>query len=287
MNFKQLEIFICVAELGSFARAAESLYMTPSALTQQINALERSLGCVLLERTSKGSSLTETGERFLDYAVRIRKLQKEAEAACSSGGVRSKVVRIGACGEDTVILHERIKQFSGICPDIQITFRQYDYREYFTRLENDEIDLFVLPFDNTLDKKGLQFISLMETGICCQMNRSHILAGRECLDIADLRGRDLIVSCGCQSHCNDELVANLEKNEPEIRLHRINTASEEMDLILLDDYLMLNLCSVPTKDSLYSYVPLNYPGTAHLGIIAKKNASQPTISFLNFIRSTL
>lgn len=287
MNFKQLEIFVCVAELGSFARAAEHLYMTPSALTQQINSLERSLGCVLLDRTSKGSALTEVGERFLDYAVRILKLQKEAEAVCSTAVDKPKLVRIGTYGEDTSILNERIKQFSGICPDIQISYRYYNYREYFARLENDEIDLFVLPFDNTLAERGLQFIPLMETSICCQMSKSNPLSKKDILEISDLRGHDLIVDSGCQSHCIDDLVAYFEKEEPEIRLHNIKTENEQMDSILLEDHLMITFAGVPTQESLYSYVPLNYPSPTYIGIIARKKTSAPAMQFINFIKSTL
>ncbi len=58
----QLETFIVVADLGSFNKAAESLYITPPAVTKQINLLEKDLGLTLFIRTHRGLVLTEAGK---------------------------------------------------------------------------------------------------------------------------------------------------------------------------------------------------------------------------------
>lgn len=54
----QLETFIQVAENGSFSKGAEKLYITPSAVIQQINNLEQDLQVTLLKRTRHGTQLT-------------------------------------------------------------------------------------------------------------------------------------------------------------------------------------------------------------------------------------
>ena len=61
----QLETFIVVAESGSFLKAAEKLYITPTAVMKQINALEKRIGVKLLERSNHGLFLTEAGRSFL------------------------------------------------------------------------------------------------------------------------------------------------------------------------------------------------------------------------------
>lgn len=65
MNTQQLESFIKVAQCGSFSQAANVLYITPSAIIQQINNLERSLQVSLFHRTKKGVTLTPAGEFLL------------------------------------------------------------------------------------------------------------------------------------------------------------------------------------------------------------------------------
>ena len=62
MYNQQLETFIVVADMGSFNKAAEALYITPPAVTKQINLLEKDLGLKLFNRTHRGLALTEAGK---------------------------------------------------------------------------------------------------------------------------------------------------------------------------------------------------------------------------------
>ena len=61
----QLDTFLHVADAGSFNKAAEESYITPTAVIKQINLLEASLGVKLFERTHRGLILTKAGERHL------------------------------------------------------------------------------------------------------------------------------------------------------------------------------------------------------------------------------
>lgn len=69
----QLETFIKVADAGSFNKAAEELYITPTAVIKQINLLESSLELVLFERTHRGIVLTSAGKSLyqdVKYIIR-------------------------------------------------------------------------------------------------------------------------------------------------------------------------------------------------------------------------
>ena len=67
----QLETFIVVADLGSFNKAAEALYITPPAVTKQINLLEKDLEVQLFVRTHRGLILTEAGKSLYKDAKYI------------------------------------------------------------------------------------------------------------------------------------------------------------------------------------------------------------------------
>ena len=58
----QLETFLCVAECGSFNKAAEKLYISPPAVIKQINLLEENLDLQLFVRTHRGLQITEAGK---------------------------------------------------------------------------------------------------------------------------------------------------------------------------------------------------------------------------------
>ena len=71
MNLNQLRYFVSVAENGSFTRAAASQYISQTAITQQIHALEENVGAKLFDRNNRPVSLTPAGKVFLKEAREI------------------------------------------------------------------------------------------------------------------------------------------------------------------------------------------------------------------------
>lgn len=71
VSLRQLRYFLEVVDAGGFSAAAERLFVAQSALSRQISELERELQAVLLERSSKGVSLTPAGRTFVDEARRV------------------------------------------------------------------------------------------------------------------------------------------------------------------------------------------------------------------------
>jgi LysR family nitrogen assimilation transcriptional regulator len=90
MNFKQLEYFVHVAELGSFSKAALVLDIAQPALSRQVRALEIALRETLLLRNGRGVVLTEAGQRLYEHGVNI--LQALAHAADDMGASRDEPV---------------------------------------------------------------------------------------------------------------------------------------------------------------------------------------------------
>jgi acetyl esterase/lipase len=81
IELRHLRAFVAVAEELNFGRAAERLYITQPALSRQIRALERLLGCELLRRSTHRVELTLAGEALL---ARVRPLLREVDAAVSA-----------------------------------------------------------------------------------------------------------------------------------------------------------------------------------------------------------
>ncbi len=121
-EFAELKAFMAVVERGNFARAAASLDMAPSTLSQTIRALEERLGVRLLHRTTRSLSLTEAGERLL---ARIRPAFDALGAAVESindfrdtpmGTLRLSVSTIPA----QLILAPLLKDFLAMYPAIHL-----------------------------------------------------------------------------------------------------------------------------------------------------------------------
>ncbi len=90
MNFKQLEYFVHVAELGSFSKAAVVLDIAQPALSRQVRALEIDLRETLLLRNGRGVVLTDAGQRLYEHGVNI--LQALAQAQDDMGASRDAPV---------------------------------------------------------------------------------------------------------------------------------------------------------------------------------------------------
>ena len=70
----QLDAFIKVADLGSFGKAAESMYISSPAIIQQINLLERHCGFKLFNRSNRGVKLTPAGQSLYEDAKTLIRL---------------------------------------------------------------------------------------------------------------------------------------------------------------------------------------------------------------------
>ena len=79
------------AERGTIAATAAALGYTPSAVSQQLAALEREAGAVLLDRTARAAELTDAGRRLADHAERILAMIEAAEADLSAAGPAGRV----------------------------------------------------------------------------------------------------------------------------------------------------------------------------------------------------
>ena len=81
MDFKQLEAFAAVVNLGSFSKAGDRLFLTQPTISAHIRALERELGVQLIVRTTKEVYPSREGKRFYAYAQNILRMRDDAIAA--------------------------------------------------------------------------------------------------------------------------------------------------------------------------------------------------------------
>ena len=96
MNLRFVEAFYWVATLKSVTRAAEKLFLTQSAMSSRVAALEQELGVLLLDRRDKQFRLTVAGIRFAAYAEKLLELQREIKAEMGSGKPQAMSLRLGA-----------------------------------------------------------------------------------------------------------------------------------------------------------------------------------------------
>jgi len=144
IDIDQLRTFIAIAETGSFTKAAEVVHKTQSAVSMQMKRLEERLDKAIFARDGRASRLTEDGERLLDYARRIVKLNLEA-LATFAGPELTGSVRLGVPDDYADrYLPEIMARFSRGYPGVELTVICEPSVDLLERIDVNELDLAII-----------------------------------------------------------------------------------------------------------------------------------------------
>ncbi len=145
VTFRQLRVFTEVARQLSFSRAAESLHLTPPAVTMQVKELENYVGLPLFERQGRQISLTMAGEYFLVYAKRLLSTLKDAENVMARfKRVETGVLTIGMISTAGYFMPALLAQFQREHPGVDVRLDvAKDLDTLVKRMQANEVDLAV------------------------------------------------------------------------------------------------------------------------------------------------
>lgn len=144
IDVDQLRAFIAIAETGSFTRAADVVFKTQSAVSMQMKRLEERIGRPIFVRDGRASKLTEDGERLLDYARRIVKLNVEALSAFDDNELSGRV-RLGVPDDYADrYLPEIMARFSRAYPGVELTVICEPSVDLLQRIDANGIDLAIV-----------------------------------------------------------------------------------------------------------------------------------------------
>jgi DNA-binding transcriptional LysR family regulator len=191
VELRQLEYFVAVARHGHFGRAAEAVYVTQPALSQQVRRLEAELGVALLRRTSRGIELTPAGADLLAHAETILAEVSGARSAMDEhAGVLRGAVRVAATA-DSVRLPEALAAFHREHPGVRIALRQASSAEALELVRRGAVDLAVLALSG--DAGGLEVTALAEEPLRLIVEPGDPLAGCA-VRLGELSGRAFVLA---------------------------------------------------------------------------------------------
>lgn len=143
MSLKEQEYIVKIAEEGNLTRAAEKLFVTPSALTQHINNLEQELGTPLFFRSRSGCVLTAAGEIYVKNAYAMLRMQKEAyDRIHDIVAIKQGTLTVGFPPERGVDMFTSIyPAFHRAYPNIVINIRETSVRQQQQFISKGIIDI--------------------------------------------------------------------------------------------------------------------------------------------------
>ena len=186
MELRQLRYFTVVAEQLHFGRAAEILHIGQPAVSQQIQRLERELGVVLFDRTSRTVQLTEAGQRFLPEARAVLAAADRArDAAVSLADPRvSRVLRLGTSTGLGDRLDAVLATLGRLAPDVSVELINASTRARLERVRAGQLDAAFVR--GAGEWPGLRLIPVWDDEIVAAVPADHRLAGAREVALADL-----------------------------------------------------------------------------------------------------
>ncbi|HKJ35792.1 MAG TPA: LysR family transcriptional regulator [Solirubrobacterales bacterium] len=191
LDLKRLRVLREVAALGSFSAAAESLFVSQSAVSQQVSALEAEVGVPLLVRLRSGPVLTDAGRLLVGHgdAAIARLEQAERELVELSGLARGEIRMVSFPSASATIVTAAASRFSDLHPEIRLSLGEGDPEDSIPALKRGEHDLAVV-YDFTLnqfeDDPDLELQPLLTEQMHVALGADHPLAGEEQIELCDL-----------------------------------------------------------------------------------------------------
>ena len=205
MLLRQMRYFAAVVDCGSFTEAAARCYISQSAISQQIRALEQELGTPLIHRENRRFSLTPAGELFYP---RCKQLLKEADdlvqemrsiAAGSGARLRIGYLRCYSGSE----LSQAVADFSLCCPEVSISTVSGTHEELYELLRTEKADI-ILSDQRRAFSDVYVNDELMQCGCYAELSIHDPLAAQDKVSVEELRRLPCILIASAQQQDTEQ-----------------------------------------------------------------------------------
>ncbi len=279
----QLNTFLSVCDTGSFSKAAASLFLTPSAVLQQIRQLENLLGCELFVRSSRGVSLTPAGEY----------LERRARTLVEISDEIRRDIRQLARAENRICIGSSMLEKCRLLYDLWVLFSQEEKDCGIQMLSIDvmhnipsETDLIESVNSSVPWMREWEFLEICRVPFGFAVVNDHPLAQKSVLTLDDLRGETVtsINSGTCDVVGN--LLDLLHKNHIQVSYYTEPGSGNALwESAFRREVLLVPMC---WSDILINMtcVPFEKEFLLPYGIFYRSHPAPAVRRFLDFIEST-
>ena len=193
MELRQLKYLVSIAEEGTFTAAADKLFISQSALSQQVKSMEEELGVPLFDRSRNRLQFTEAGELLHQRAKRIVKEVDEAKTAIDElEELYRGTLKIGVVQTvNAYLVPQVVSAFSSQFPNVRLKVHELSAPQVEEKLHGHELDLGIS--FNPADYLDLTFEELFEEELLFIVNEQHPLAGKAWIDVKTLDKQKLVL----------------------------------------------------------------------------------------------
>lgn len=202
MLLRQMKYFITVVDCNSFTDAAEQCFISQSAISQQIKALETELGVNLLVREGRQFTLTPAGEYFYRHGKGLLdEIEIFKEETIRRGEDKELNMTIGYPKNfNAKELHQAIVAFTDLYPEVNISILSGTHEELFEYLLDRQVDIKISEQRRAFNEDYYNF-ELKHSESFVEISANHPLAHQQAISVEDLKNMSciLVVSKGFEA----------------------------------------------------------------------------------------
>lgn len=258
MDIRQLQYFVGIAETGRFSEASRLLFVTQSAVSQQIKLLEEELGTQLFVRQAHSVALTESGQELLPLAKKVLQGVTECYDRMNDlKGLLCGTLNIGLTYSLEPYIRETMLAFMSRFPKVKVNAYYKSLTDLLRMLKEHEIDI-MFSMMPTSPHEYATSIPLTEYRLAAIMRANHPLAKKEIIQFSDLLPHKLILpEKGLRDRNAIESFIHTETGELNV-VSLISDVNAIMNLLQESNYISIltehtikncpTLCRVPIKE---------------------------------------
>lgn len=292
IDVQRLRVLRAVAKHGSFNQAAAALHLTPSAISQHVAALERSLGAQVVARSTRGVTLTHAGQIMVGAAESVAAELEHAKQQVdqlSTGWVRLTVATFTSGGR--LLLPGALTRLMAAHPRTVLHVREGEPEDTLPLVRQGAVDVaLAYHFDGPLPvgpgpSSSLEWTPLLEDPLHVVLPERHRLADSDVLDLAELAAEPWVLGC-LKTETYLRRYAERAGFAPEVRgtttdyFFARSLVAAGMGISLIP-----SIALSPELPGLRT-VPIKLPGPIrHIGVVAINRSDRPHVTtFIQALR---
>lgn len=295
LHNSKLDTLIIVSEKLSFNKAANSLFITPSAVTRQIDTLEEEYKIRIFERTPRGLQITPEGKEFIKIAKDIVNYSYEAEEKFNNNKKKNVVRLCNSINTPVSTLRTILEKVKERLPELYIESIPFDV-DRSNRFSSDAYSVVGAQYDVILgivnpsffrEYDNLEFTVLTKTRARIGMSIYNELANKDRLVLSDLDGKTLHFYA-YEFLQNSEAAENLILQNKNVRIEKKPESLFNLSNLCANNDELFLTCDIWTDiHPLITNRKIDWPVFYNYGVVYEKNCNETIRLFVNTIKAIL
>ena len=254
---KQIKYFQAIVRCKNFTKAAEECFISQSAISQQLQALEKELGVILLHREGRKFSLTPAGEFFYRKSlVLVNDFDRICRETLKVASGREQKISIGYLRHyNKLALTKTIAQFNEKYPEINIHLMQGTHEELYHLIRDGKVDLIISDLRRNPSDHYVNFF-LLDEYFYAELPIKNPLAQLDSITVDDLKNTPIILPVPSSERYNEEIFYRDYLGVKSDFIFVENLEDAHLMVIANRGYFPITFSEIPQSTEFVKYVPI-------------------------------